>query len=120
MISAPKHATPSNWVTNATAAQGHRYVYVTSDGNAANTHVRLSDGTSLGLVQKVSYTLELGSLARCTIDTIASPAEVAALMEQTTVHVQPWGSPVKWLWVYYTTKLRGYYKGSRFNSLFRS
>ena len=110
MILKPTPTIPSNYITDAARANGSRYLYVTSDGNPANTQVRLSDGVSLGLVQKMTYTLGLGDLARCTVETLATPGEVSALMENTTVVVRLQDNPLKTLWIYYTTRARRWFK----------
>ncbi len=113
-------STPSNFITDAVTANGEKYVFIASNGTPAGSQVRLSDDTKLGAVQSVKWSLEVTGYARCTIETLASPLETVALMGHTTVLVKPWGSPAVWLWTYYLAKLRGFYKGSRFTSLFRS
>lgn len=106
-------SSPSNYITDASVARGDRYLFVTSDGNPNNTHVRLSDNTPLGLVQSVKWDLSLTGLARCVVETVASPAEIAALMEDTTVVVRLSDNPLAALWVYYTTRARRWFASLR-------
>lgn len=99
-----------NRITQNAITRGDRYVSIVSNGDAADTRVRLSDDTPLGLVQSVTWSLSVGSMASCTITSIASPAEVVALMENTTVKIQLWENPLKTLWVYYIARARRWCK----------
>lgn len=106
---------PTNDVTDALTANGQKYLFIesTADGRPYSTHVRLSDGTSLGAVQGVTWKLNVSDVgAHCIVETLASPADLRALMENTTVSVKPWGSPIKWLWTYYTVRITQWYKNT--------
>lgn len=102
----PTPTIPSNYITDAAKANGDRYIYITSDGHSASSNIRLSDGTNLGLIQNVKWTLGVGDCARCVVETMASPAELVALMKNTTVEVRVEKHPLKTLWVYYTARAR--------------
>jgi hypothetical protein len=107
MITRPP--TPTNDVTSAVKANGQSYIFIqsTADGRPYSTQVHLSDGTSLGAVQSVTWSLSIGDVgSRCVVETIATPADLVALMEHTTVKVRPWGHPVVWVATYYWAKLR--------------
>lgn len=104
---------PTNDITTALVDNGQKYIFVqsTADGRPYSTQVMLSDGTSLGAIQSVCWKLSVDDVgARCTVETIATPADLRALMENTTVSVKPWGSPAVWLWTYYSVLLKQWYK----------
>lgn len=103
----PTNAPPRNHITDAIKANGNDYVSITSDasGRPAGTKVTLSNGVMLGAVQSVTWTARLGEMTRCTIETVATPADLKAMMENTTVHVRPWGHPIIWVWTYYAARV---------------
>ncbi len=106
---------PSNDVTRAVAANGQQYIFVqsTADGRPYSTQIHLSDGTSLGAVQAVTWSLKVGDIgARCVVETIATPADLRALMDNTTMCVKPWGSPARWLVTYYWARIRRWVKAT--------
>lgn len=84
------------------------YVTITSTGSTScgETHLKLSTGQSLGLVQAVSWELSIGHPAQCVITSIASPAEVKALARHSVVLVKPFPGSLKeclW-WIWYCVK----------------
>lgn len=104
-----KNQRPTNDITRAVEANGQGYIRIesTADGRPYSTQVHLSNGTTLGAVQSVTWSLSIGDVgARCVVETIATPADLVALMENTTVRVRPWGGPLKWLAVWYWQKTR--------------
>lgn len=92
------------------------YVTITSNGTPQMTSVVVSTGQKLGLVQGVQWRMDIDGLAYLTVDTIATPAEVKALLKDTTLEVRPKPGyhPIRYLWDWYTTKvalwLRGTYR----------
>jgi hypothetical protein len=109
----PDSSIPANYITDAAKANGDRYLYVTSDGNPVNSHIRLSDGTNLGLVQSVKWELSVNGYSKCVVETIASPAELATLMRDTTVVVRLQDKPLRVLWAYYSTRAREWFRSLR-------
>ncbi len=55
------------------------------DGSPKNTHISLADGTELGTVQAITWTISVGQLATCDISTILTTAQLKALQSQTQV-----------------------------------
>lgn len=60
---------------------------LSKNGRPGDTNVTLSDGTNLGLVQSINWSIELGGLSKCKIETIMSPAELISLQQNTEVTV---------------------------------
>lgn len=95
------------------------YLSITSStGRPENTHVRLSTGESLGHVQAVTYSLRVGEVSRCTVETIMDAAEVRALQSNTEVRVRLFENPLATLWAYYTGKVRRWLRPRRSPSPF--
>lgn len=102
----------TNHINEAATQNGNAFIMIDSaaDGRPSTTHIRLSNGQDLGLVQSVTWSLGLGEAAKCVVETIAAPAEVKALMENTTVKVILRDNPLSVLWTYYTTKLKALFR----------
>lgn len=90
----------SNRLTENVAATGQPCVRIESNGTSEMTRIRLSDGRSLGLIQRADWSMEVGSYGRLTIETLAAPADLTALLKDTTILVRPspgYG-PFRYLW----------------------
>ena len=106
---------PTNDVTHAVETNGQQYIFVqsTADGRPYSTQVHLSNGTTLGAVQGVTWSLRVGDVgARCVVETIATPADLRALMENTTCLVRPHGNPLRWATTYYWVRARQWAKAT--------
>lgn len=88
-MSQPTPPTSNRLIDNATNATGQPSVRIESNGTPEMTRIRLSDNRSLGLVQKASWSMEVGEYARLTVETIAAPADLTALLRDTTIVVRP-------------------------------
>lgn len=89
-----------NEVTEGSVRNGCPYITITSHGQPNLTKAQLSDGRSLGLVQSIDWHIDLGTFASCSIETIASPAELKVWLQDTTINVRPapgYG-PFRYLW----------------------
>lgn len=86
-------------------------VIIHSDGVPNNSHVELTDGTELGLIQGVLWNLRVDGYATCVIETIATPGEFKALANHTTVLVRPAPDyhPLRYVWDWYTIKFHRWF-----------
>mgnify|MGYP001595893680 CR=1 FL=1 len=80
---------------------------IRSDGLPHNTHVELTDGTKLGLIQGILWNLRVDGYATCVIETIATPGEFRALAKNTVITTRPslGYHPLRYLWDWYATKV---------------
>lgn len=104
------------------ADNGTPYAHVSvlsPTGRPGDASVRLSTGHDLGGVQAVTYSLRVGELARCTIETVLTPAELTVLLRDVEVRVKLWESPLRSLWVYYTSAISGWWRWKVLRRLFR-
>ena len=60
---------------------------IKSDGTCGGTLVKLSNGTDLGHVQKLTWSLEVGGQAKATIETIMTPAEINVIANESDITV---------------------------------
>lgn len=65
----------------ATRAQAGTWLRIKSDGTPHGTRIETEDGQMIRGVQGVEWRLELGSVARVTIDVVKLPADVVGLAE---------------------------------------
>jgi hypothetical protein len=98
---------PTNYVTDATTRLGNDYLSIVSNGVASGSKVNLSDGSALGIVQRVEWSLDVGGVAKAVVTTFASPGDLRALVSDTTLLVRPAPGyhPLRYLWDWYAAKL---------------
>jgi hypothetical protein len=96
----------SNDAVKGSAQLGTPSIVVRSDGTPTGTFVELTNGVSLGLVQNIQWELDISGYAQCVVTSMATPAEIKALMRDTTVRVQPMVDvhPWRYLWDWYVAK----------------
>jgi len=96
----------SNDVTDAAAAYGTPSLVVRSDGSPIRTTIELTDGTKLGLVQNIAWSMDINGYATATVVTKATPAEFKVLARDARYEVVPalGYHPLCYLWDYYATK----------------
>lgn len=70
---------------NAGLRNNSLFVKVKSGGVSLDTDVQLSNGMSLGGVKTIKWKCGAGEVATCEIETVLTKAELAALMEDTTI-----------------------------------
>lgn len=101
----------TNNATQGADQIGTPSVTIRSDGVPSNTQVELTDGTKLGLVQGILWSLRLDGYATCVIETIATPGEFRALAKNTTILVRPAPSyhPLHYVWDWYTAKFHRWF-----------
>lgn len=106
-MSNPSNIPLSNSITEAAAANETPSIVVRSSGKPNDTFVELTNGTKLGLIQKVEWELSVTDYSRCVVTVIATPAEFKALAKNSTVKVQPAPDyhPLRYLWDWYATKV---------------
>ncbi len=75
-------------------------IRIESNGTPEMTRIRLSDGRSLGLIQRASWSMEVGDYARLTVETLAAPADLSVLLKDATIIVRPASGygPFQYLW----------------------
>jgi hypothetical protein len=98
----------SNEVTAAAAALETPSLVVRSSGYPNNTVISLTNGTKLGLVQDIQWSMNVHGLAQAVVTTTATPAEFKALARDVTIQVRPaiGYHPFTYLWDWYATKAR--------------
>lgn len=105
---APEDIPLSNHATDAAANQlGTPSLVIRSDGTPSNTHIALTDGTKLGLIQSVTWGLTLQGYSTAIIETLATPSDLKVLAKHTTVMVRPAPGyhPFRYLWDWYAAKV---------------
>lgn len=97
----------SNFATQACEKNGDACITITSHGTPEMTKAKLSDGRSLGLIQKIEWEIGLGDFSRAKITTILTPAELKVMLKDAEFHVQPaerYG-PFRYLWDWTISRL---------------
>lgn len=98
---------PTNRVTDAVTKLGKEYLSIRSNGMTVDTQVSLSNGKPLGIVQSVSWEIDLSGVSKAVVTIAAAPGELGALVENTVIQLIPATGypPFRYLWAYYRTKL---------------
>lgn len=93
-------------ITEAVVKNGQEYISIVSAGSPIDTQITLSTAQTIGLVQSVAWSLNVGdTVAKCTVEVVASPAEIKALLSDTTIKIRLAHNPLPALWAYYIGQL---------------
>ncbi len=94
-------------ITEAVSKNGQDYISIVSAGSPIDTQITLSTAQTIGLVQAVNWSLNTGdTVAKCTLEVVAAPAEVKALLSETTIKIRLAHNPLPVLWTYYLGQLK--------------
>lgn len=88
-----------------------RVKIVSPTGKPQDTIVQLSNGKSLGRVQSVSWSISVGQVSKCHIETILDSSELSVLLSDTKVFIRPAYNyhPLKYLFDYYLIRIKGFF-----------